>query len=186
MLGGIVQRNNSRAPTSALVRSLTGRALQSSKLARLIDGVGMLGPAERKTFEGLSESWGIALSTHLLNVIESRARVPQVNGDGADSENTPAGVKAESEPGTVVPKLESPSTDEGKEVFWIIQARAAIEEGKTPHLRADFWSAIERRAKAIQRSDENLVSARKRFAQTSDGQALFQAHNIAVDRLPGK
>jgi hypothetical protein len=59
-LGGVVQRNGARAPTIGLVRSLTGRARQSSKIARLIDGVGMLGPSERKNFEGLAESWGLA------------------------------------------------------------------------------------------------------------------------------
>jgi len=84
----VISRSRARHPSYALIRSLTDRALRSSPIGRSIDGVGVLGPQERKTFEGLCESWGITLESHLKGIIDGKI-VPHANGheeEGADDD----------------------------------------------------------------------------------------------------
>jgi hypothetical protein len=102
--------------------------------------------------------------------------VPHANG--ADPENS-----------ATVEKSESAPNDEGAEVYWLEQTRLAVKTGKTEHSGAEFYGQIMKLADKLAAKGDSADDKRRRAMNEQRGRLLWQAHNMAedrVDRLPGK
>jgi hypothetical protein len=160
-------------PSHALVQANITRAIKASAICKLLPPQelnGVLGPHEKHSMSDIFTSWAAAINVHLQKIIKGEIAPPlEVDSDAASN--------VASKPLSELPP------DDAELVLWVGKAKSALAFKTQDLTRREWYDAIDKLARRIKFSNENLVSARTRLmASCPDVKFIWNAMQAAQDR----